>query len=788
MRAYWLFMKFIRRLLYSIGIMWLLASCNSTKFVSDNEYLLDKVVINSDNKQLKPVELKSYLRQQPNFKAFGLMKWQLYVYGWSGRDGNKWVNKQLRRMGEAPVIMDTVLVEQSVAELGRYLTNKGYSNAEITSSIDTTRRKKAVVTYDIASNEPYVINAYKVELNDPVIDSIAHLKPPSRSPFTAAFLSVPDEFIPTVKTGDLFDRDQLDKERQRITTLLRRRGYYAFNRDNLAYQADSSFNRNIVNLEMLLRPYRKVLPDGTVEEQSHRQYYMKDVTIVTDYDPLHLEGDDTFTPTDSVSSNNVHIIYGKNGRSLRSGVLRRSTYLTPGTLFNERNLEQTYASFASLQALRNVNIRFNEVEENDTMKLNAIILTSPAKVHGFGVDLEGTNSSGDFGFASSMNYRHRNLFKGSEVFSIRVRGAYEALNKDQFASNSYWEVGGEASLSFPRFLFPFVKESFKRKLRAHTEFRASYNWQTRPEYSRAVLSGVWRYNWQNRTNSLARHTFNLLDVDYLFLPRMDAAFQASLPAPTLQYNFVDQFIVSTGYTYTFNNYNPQYRQRNTYSIRASVESAGSLLYAFSSLSGAEKSKKDQYELFGIPFSQYIKGDFDFSRGIVLDDRNRLAFHVGAGVALPYGNANRIPFERRYFSGGANSVRGWSVRSLGPGSMRDSADFVTQSGDIRLDLNMEYRTKLFWKFELAAFVDAGNIWTIRSYPEQKEGNFDFKRFYREIAFSYGLGLRLDFDFFLIRFDTGFKAYDPQMRGSKRWAITHPNFQDNFAWHFAVGYPF
>ncbi len=780
-------MKVIQRLIGIICFVGLLVSCNSTKFVSDNEYLLDKVVINTDNKRYKTAELKPYLRQQPNFKAFGLVKWQLYVYGWSGRNGNKWINKQLRRMGEAPVIMDTTLVDDSVEELARFLTNKGYSNAKITASIDTSRRKKAVVTYNIISNEPYVIGEYKMDLDDPKIDSIAHLKPPSRSKLSSIFLSSPDDYIPVVKEGDLFDRDQLDKERQRITTLLRRRGYYAFNRDNLAYLADTTLNNNLVDLEMLLRPYRKVLTDGTVEEQPHRQYYINKVAILTDYDPLRLEGDQPFTPSDSIKMNNVIIVYGKNGKCIRPGVLQRSNYLIPGTLFNERNLEQTYSSFSSLQALRNVNIRFSEVE-GDTMKLNAAILTSPSKVHGFGVDLEGTNSSGDLGFATSVNYRHRNLFKGSEVFSIRVRGAYEALNNDQFASNSYWEVGGEASISFPRFLFPFLKEDFKKKLRAHTEFRASYNWQTRPEYGRAILSGVWRYNWQNRTNSLARHSFNLLDIDYLFLPRIDSTFKASLPAPTLQYNFVDQFIVSTGYTYTFNNYNPQYRQRNTYSLRASVESAGNLLYAFSSMVKAKKSKNEQYELFGIPYSQYIKGDIDFSRGIVLDDRNRLAFHVGVGVAFPYGNANRIPFERRYFSGGANSVRGWSVRSLGPGSMKDSADFVTQSGDIRLDLNLEYRTKLFWKFEMAAFIDAGNIWTIRPYEEQKDGNFDFKRFYREIAFSYGLGLRLDFDFFLIRFDTGFKAYDPQMRGSKRWAITHPNFKGNFAWHFAVGYPF
>ncbi|MDR2389375.1 MAG: BamA/TamA family outer membrane protein [Tannerellaceae bacterium] len=772
-------MKGVSRCFYIIIYIYgagLLLSCSSVKFVGEGEYLLDRVSIASDLPRYQTAELKPYLRQQPNFKAFGLMKWQLYVYGWSGKNPNQWLNKQLRKMGEAPVILNTQSVEQSAEELKRLLTNKGYLNAQVTASIDTTRRKKATVTYHITGHKPYVIRNYKT--------------PPLRTWLDTAFRSAPGDNLPVIREGDLFDRDLLDKERQRITTSLRRNGYYAFNKDYLGYQADSSLGQNLVDLEMILRPYRRVTPSGSVEELPHRPYYIREVTTLTDYDPLRLDGNETFTPTDTVHAGDLAVIYGKNGHMLRPEVLRRSNYLIPGGKFNERNLEQTYSSFASLRALRNVNIRFNEIEENDTMKLNVTILTAPARLHGFGVDMEGTNSAGDLGFASSMNYQHRNLFKGSEVFSVKIRGAYESLSGNkEFGWNNYWEIGGEMSLSFPLFLFPFATESFRKKIHASTDFSVSYNRQTRPEYERAVLSGKWGYKWQSRGNSQARHSFSLIDVDYLFLPRMSEDFLNSLPAATRQYNYIEQFIVSSGYAYTFNNYNPQYRQRNTHSLRTSVELAGNLLYALSHLGNAPKDPNGQYKLFGIEYSQYAKFDFDFSKGIILDNRSRLAFHAGAGLAVPYGNADQIPFERRYFSGGANSVRGWSVRSLGPGSMsKDSADFIRQSGDIRLDINLEYRTKLFWKFELAAFADAGNIWTIRPYATQKDGNFHPSRFFREIAVSYGLGLRLDFDFVLFRMDTGFKAYDPQERGARRWAISRPNFDRNFAWHFAVGYPF
>lgn len=785
-------MREFLRICYFICVVSLLVSCSTTKFVQDKEYLLDKVNIEPDIKNYKSSDLKSYLRQQPNFKVFGLTKWQLFVYGWSGKNGNKWINKQIRRLGEPPVIMDTTYVEQSALELKRFYINKGFVNADVTASIDTSRHKKATVTYRIKANDPYRIRNYTMALSDTKIDSIAHLTASRRSPLSSAFRSSQDEYNRLIKEVSLFDRDELDQERERITSLLRRHGYYAFNREYLAYIADSSFRQNVVDLDMSLKPYRKVLPNGTVENHEHRQYYINNVTVITDYDPLGLNGEAHFTGTDTIKGAGIDLLYGKNGRTIRPSILRRSTYIRPGQLFNERNIEQTYSAFASLRALKNVNIRFTEIEEQDTMKLDCIILTSPAKIQTVGVDLEGTNSAGDFGFATSLNYQHRNLFKGSEVFSARVRGAYEALSGGGGGSGSYWEMGAEASMLFPRFLFPFLSPDFRRKIRASTEAKISYNLQRRPEYLRAILSGGWSYIWQDRSNMLARHTFKLIDLNYVYLPEdsKDPEFIKSLPEYMVLYNYTNHFIMSTGYTYSFSNYSPQNRLRNTHSLRASFEMAGNLLNGVSSLVRADKNKNGNYELFGTEYAQYVKFDLDFSRGIVLDSRNKLAFHVGLGVGIAYGNSKYLPFERAYFSGGANSVRGWSVRELGPGSMAvtDSTLFALRSGDIRLDLNMEYRTKLFWKFELAAYIDAGNVWTRNAPEEHKDGNFDFSRFYKEIAVSYGLGLRLDFDFFLLRLDTGFKAYDPQMTGSRKWAITHPNFKGNFAWHFAVGYPF
>ena len=784
------------RLLYIavvIAALSLLTGCSSTKYVPDNQYLLDKVVITSDDKDFKEADLRDYLHQRPNFKAFGLIKWQLYLYNWSGKNDKSWVNKQLRRMGEAPVVLDTMLVEQSADELERFLVNKGYIHADVTTRIDTLRHKKAVVTYMLHPNTPYRIRNYQTVISDPVIDSIAHIPPKKRNWLSNMFKPSNEDYVSLVKEGNPFDRDLLDLERSRVTKLVRREGYYAFNKDHLAYMADSAFNQNAVDLEMYLKPYRRLKEDGSVKEEAHRPYYINKVTVVADYDPLKSELENSMSLRDTMKAGDIYVVYA-NRRFIRPSALARSVYLAPGKQYDESNVEQTYSSFARLRALKNINIRFREFEENDSLTLDCSILAAPTKLQGFGVELEGTHSAGDLGFASSVNYQHRNLFRRSETFSFKVRGAYEALGSSKSSiDGNYWEFGAETGLMFPRFVFPFVSESFKRRMKATTEFKIGYSFQTRPEYQRTILSGGWSYIWQDRLNTQSRHVFKLVDIDYVHLPKIDKAFADSLPESTRQYNFTDQFVLGIGYTYTFNNYVPQNKNRNTHSLRVSVEMAGNLLYGFSKVLGAHKNDKGSYSLFGIPYAQFTKVDVDFSKNIALDAKNRVAYRIGVGVGYPYGNMTKLPFERSYFSGGANSVRGWSVRSLGPGSMglEYARSFADQVGDIRLDMNLEYRTKLFWKFEMAAYVDAGNIWTFHEDASHPKANFDFSRFYKEIAFSYGLGLRADFNFFVLRFDTGMKAYDPQQRGGKKWAIKNPNFNSrtgNFAWHFAVGYPF
>jgi outer membrane protein assembly factor BamA len=244
------------------------------------------------------------------------------------------------------------------------------------------------------------------------------------------------------------------------------------------------------------------------------------------------------------------------------------------------------------------------------------------------------------------------------------------------------------------------------------------------------------------------------------------------------------------YGYYYSTFDPLQKQRNAHSFRFNIESAGNVLYVFNDLFNAKKDQDGLFQLFNTHFEQFVKGDFDYSKTAIINKQNSFAWRIGGGIGIPYGNSKILPFEKRYYSGGANSVRAWSVRELGPGAYISNGEtsFLNQSGNIKLDLNIEYRTRFFWKFEAAAFIDAGNIWTIKDYEGQEGGKFQFDTFYKQIAVGYGLGLRLDFDFFLVRFDCGMKVYDPARQGRNAWAVLHPNFKNNSAWHIAVGYPF
>ena len=754
----------------------LLCSCSVNKFIPEEHYLLDEVSIVSDTKEVQPSLFTSYIRQNPNSKWFNLVKVPMHIYCLTGTDSINSFERFLQKLGDAPVIYDPIVTRKSQQEIEKAVKNMGYMRAKV--YLDTKIKKnKLKVTYRIEAGKPYIINHIAYHIDDMMINDFIEK----------------DSIQSHLHEGMTFDVTKLDQERQRITKLLQNNGYYKFNKDFLVYQADTIKDTYQVNLTMKLLPYQQRKED---EPTKHKPYTIRHVNYLTEGNlPTP---DAQYTGYDSLHHKGIHI-YFKDKLYIRPNTLANFNYIEPQKPFREEDVQNTYTAMGRLRAIKYTNIRFDEIVSNDSAQLDANVLLTKGKNQSLSFEIEGTNSAGDLGAAASMTFQHRNVFRGSETLTMKVRGAYEAIKglEEGYMGDDYKELGIETSLNFPEFKFPFLSSDFKRRIRATSEVGVDFNSQIRPEFTRTLASASWSYRWTDRKRS--QHRFDLLDVNYVYVPRKSEKFKSYLENLTdknsiLIKSYEDQLIVRMGYSFIYNSAYDKSRttsRRNPYSIRINIEEAGNLLYAASKAIHSTPKADKGYVIANIPFAQYIKGDFDFAKNWNIDERNSLVFHIGMGIAYPYGNSQVLPFEKRYFSGGPNSVRGWSVRSLGPGSYSGkdgNMNYINHTGDIKLDMNIEYRTHLFWKFNGAAFIDAGNIWNIRDYEGQEEGTFRLNRFYKQLAMAYGLGIRFDLDYLIIRFDGGMKAINPMFTGKDKYPFLRPNFNRDFTFHFAVGYPF
>jgi hypothetical protein len=729
----------------------LLSACSTSKYVPQGSYLLTSVEIRSDEKSFDGSQLFPYIRQKANSKWFSLFKIPMGTYTLAGKDSTKWINRTLKRIGERPVVFDTLTARLTMDDLRQAMINQGYLHASVT--LDTIVRGHSLkAVYMLHPRAQYRFGHISYDIQDPAIrqllvddDSISrqqHRKSAS-----------------ALCEGSPFTIKALEGERDRLTALLQNSGYYKFHKDFISFTADSSFDSRSVGIVLHLKKYQA---NSDARPTDHPRFVIRSVQYSD----------------------------GALGKAqLRRNVLENNTAITAGRPFSNTDLQKTYSNFSRLQAVKYTNILFNEVPDSNL--LDCHLQLSMNKKSTIAFLPEGTNTAGDLGAAASLIYENRNLLRGSELLSVQLRGAFEAITGlEGYNDEDYIEYGVQAKLQFPEFLAPFLSRSFRRQSNATSELSLAWDMQNRPEFHRRVLSAGWRYRWADPGHN-TRYRFDLLDLNYVYMPWISATFKedylddVSNRNAILRYNYENLFILRMGVGFSYNN--------GVNALKMNFESGGGLLRALSPLMGLKKNENGQYTLFNhIPYAQYLKFDFDYTRIQQFDARNMLAFHAAFGMAYPYANSTVLPFEKRYFSGGANSVRGWSVRELGPGSYRGKdgrIDFINQTGDMKLDLSAEYRTFLFWKFNGAAFIDAGNIWTLRNYADQPGGQFRFDEFYKQIAVSYGLGLRINFGYFILRFDGGMKAINPAWTTQQEhWAIFHPKFSRDFTFHFAVGMPF
>lgn len=699
-----------------------------------------RVVTEGQYKDINTTAMKEYVRQKSNSRWLSAFKVPLGIYSLAGTDSSG-VNRILRALGEAPVVYDTLLARFSCEDLKQALENKGYLDAEVSMYLDKRKRKVNTI-YVLRPGSAYTISHYETDIRDSVIADI---------------LSKRES---TLRNGMQFSTDALNTERSQITSYLQNRGYFRFHKEFISYRARKNSREHSVDLSLVLQPYRRTSEDSS---SLHNRYTVRDVIY---------------------QSGNV----GDTAIHLRDHVLRENTFIREGEYYSAADLQNTYNHFGRLSAVKYTNISYEQVP--DTTLLDATIQIQTNKPSTISFQPEGTNTAGDLGAAASLTYQNRNLFKGSEVLSVQLRGAYEAIRGlEGYSNQDFFEYSLEGRLSFPRFIVPFLSSDFRRGIIASSEVSLLYDSQDRPEFLRRVLSAGWHYQWKPQ-NSFHSYRMDLIDLNYVFMPWISQTFREEYLDNTsnsnaiLSYNYEDLLIMKIGFGYAYND--------GRTALKTNLETAGNLLDLYAHTFNTSQNSLGQSVVFNIAFAQYVKADVDFIHRLYEGDNSQLVFHAGLGVAYPYGNSRVLPFEKRYFAGGANSVRGWSVRSLGPGRYKDKdgrINFITQTGDMKLDLNLEYRSHLFWKFNGALFLDAGNIWTLRYYPEQEGGQLKLSRLLDDMAVGYGLGLRLNFDYFILRFDLGMKAVNPAYEDDDtHYPVIHPKLSRDLAFHFAVGLPF
>ena len=657
-----------------------ISSCSTTKFVPDGKYLLQGVKVKSNDKDFDADNLQQYVRQKGNSKWFSLFKIPLGVYDLAGRDSTKWINRMLKNIGEPPELYDTLQANVTSQDLLKAMQNMGYMNAKVEHSVKV-KGKKLKAIYELFPGKSFRIRYLKYDIQD---DSIGKI------------LAENDSALLVLRSGMPFTINGLDQERSRITSLLLDRGYYRFHKEFIRFEADTMRGSRLVDVTMHLLKYRE---NSDLPETNHPCYKIRNISY------------------NCIDSATVFI---------KQKVLTHNTAMVEGMPYSASDVQRTYNNFSRLHAVKSTNLRLVEIPDSNL--IDCYVQYGVNKPSTIIFQPEGTNTAGDLGAAASVTYQNRNLFHGSELLSVQLRGAFEAITGlEGYQNEDYMEYGVESKISFPRFVAPFLSNNFKRDVSATSELSFSYNMQNRPEFHRRVLSASWRYRWAKPYDRWT-YSLNAIDLNYIYMPWISSTFKheyldsESNRNAILRYNYEDLFIMRIGGGLTYNN--------GVTAFKANAEVGGNLLRLASTLMKFKENSNGQYTLFNIAFAQYVKGDFDITRVFRFDRNNSLVFHAGLGMAYPYGNSRVLPFEKRYFSGGANSVRGWSVRGLGPGKFKGhegAIDFINQTGDMRIDLNLEYRTHLFWKFNGAFFIDSGNIWTLREYEVQPGGQFKLDEF-------------------------------------------------------------
>lgn len=766
-----------KRVIFSlVCLTGMLASCSNIKYLKEGENLYVKGQVelepdtSFDEKFIEPLQenLESYLQPQPNSSILGLRP-KLWFYNIAGGDSTEdkgikgWIKNSL---GEPPVLLRDVNRPHNEDLLRNRLENLGFFNAEVRS--DTSiKNRKATVTYFARPYNNYKINEVFFELDS--------------TDFGKIIGGAREKSL--LQPGRPYNLDVIIRERERIDNELKEQGYYYFNPDHLLVQVDSTIGNHQVNMHVTVKP--------EAPDQALHPFYINNIYIFPDYSIQqgdYLRGQ----PSDSTLYGGYHVIDPQN--TYRKRAIIRPMSFQKGDIYSREKHTRAISHLVGLGNFKFVKNDFLPVDSANSNLLDAYYYLTPQPKKTINFEILGKTASVYNGSDVSVSWLHRNAFRGAEQFRFSVFGGYEVQTGGNVNLNSsFYRYGAEASVTFPKIVAPFDLSTGRRYV-PRTTIRTRFEVLNRTNaYNLNSMSLNYTYAW--RENIRKEHTLDLLEAAYVRSGNITDEYELELQQnPNLRHAIERQFILGPNYTFTFTNTMEQQR-RNTMYFRGGLDLSGNIPGL---IKGADYRTGEVYEVWGAPLAQYIRTEVDFRNYRKMGTKSEIATRVNLGLGYAYGNSKQMPYIKQFFVGGPNSLRAFRARTLGPGSYEPeqigAGNFVPDmTGDIKLELNAEYRRNLVSIVNGALFVDAGNIWLVNE-DEAKPGAQFSKNFLKEMAVGAGLGLRFDLSFLVLRTDLAIPLRIPYLPEGERWVINQIDFgskewrRDNLIFNLAIGYPF
>lgn len=814
----------------------ILGSCQINKHLKDGDYLVEKNKIKSNGTEIDHAELESYLRQKPNRKILKTVPFNLWLY--FQIDQKKMASHKINRnlkfeiinqkrlvkntknnekriakgkktkepklknkekltlreslldAGEAPVILDYALNKITTSQLQKFIFSRGYFNSVVKDTV-TLFKKRAFTNYYISKSVPYRINSISYHIDDPYIEKLI---------FNDTMHSV-------IKKNSIYNEDQFQKERERITDRLLNNGYFYFAPEYIHYTVDSNLAGHLINLELEVRKFSQPISESndSLIYLNHPKFTLQNIYIIPET-VLDFRGKSSdMYMKDTAYYNGFKILHNQKLK-FRLKDLTRDISLAGGQLYQKNLAEETYKGISALKVFKSVFLQFVK-NPLDVDKLDCYIVCQPLVKQSITIESEGTNTSGNLGIAGSLVFQNKNTFRGAELVELKLNGSLTA--QKQFNTTQTTDIknvtntfntiqfGPQLNIYFPKPLFPFTLFYYKKNhnekryfIQPRTILNLSINYQARPEFARTISSISYGFKFNN---SKGLFSYEVTPVEtYLVKAKLFGTFRdelLNLKDYFLLNSFQDHLTTLSKVSAIFNNQNVS-RKRNVMYLKMNLSSSGNFLRGAYNITNQPKDVLGRYQILSIPFSQFVKVDFDYRFYFKTWKTDKLVYRIAAGIGKPLNNLSSLPYEQSFFGGGPNTLRAWRARTLGPGSYKPSSSDAKYDkiGNIQIETNIEYRFHIFKSFYGTWFADAGNIWLLKPEESKPGGEFKTDNFYKEFALGSGFGIRYDFGFFVLRFDGAIKVIDPEYELGQRIILGKKTIRESSILNFGIGYPF